>query len=242
MIKVAVCDDNKVFLDVLCRMAKRRLTKCNISYQIRDYLSGSVFLEHHKKEPFDVVLLDIVMPDMDGFQVAKEIRRISEKTYIIFITTENNLVYDSLDFRPFNFIPKDPPELLEAKFSRVINMLAKHLSASKPILIEMSFGENRYVEPSNIVCVQSKANYLNYILASGEYLHVRGKIDDALSNLSSQLFIRIHNRNIINMAHIKRIDYPNGEVIMDNGQEISISRTYKKEFDDVYTKYLRDFN
>lgn len=242
MVNVAICDDNKAFLDLLCRMADELLTECMVTHRISDYLSGTVFLEHHRKNPFDVVFLDIVMPDMGGFEVAKEIRRISEKTYIIFVTTESNLVYDSFDFRPFNFIPKESPELLESKFSRVVNMLAKHLSASKPICLEMSFGEKKFVAPSAIIYVQSKANYLNYILENGEYLHIRGKIDNALSILSPQLFMRIHNRNIINMAHIKRIDYPNGEVIMDNGQQISISRTYKKEFDDVYTKYLRDYN
>lgn len=242
MVNVAVCDDNKAFLDVLCRMTDGKLRECGVAHIISDYLSGKVFLEHHRKEPFDVVFLDIVMPDTDGFEVAKEIRKISEKTYIIFVTTESNLVYDSLDFRPFNFIPKDSPELLEAKFSRVVNMLARHLSACKPICLEMAFGERRFVEPSSIIYVQSKANYLDYILSTGDTLHIRGKIDDALSVLSPQLFNRIHNRNIINMSHIKRVDYPNGEVIMDNGHEISISRTYKRDFDDAYTKYLRDFN
>lgn len=242
MVTVAICDDNKVFLDVLCRMTDEKLRECGVAHKISDYLSGKVFLEHHRIDPFDVVFLDIVMPDPNGFDVAKKIREISEKTYIIFVTTESNLVYDSFDFRPFNFIPKDSQELLEAKLSRVINMLAKHLSACNPICLEMAFGEKRFVEPSSIISVQSKANYLDYILSTGETIHIRGKIDDALSVLSPQIFSRIHNRNVINMSHIKRVDYPNGEVIMDNGHEISISRVYKKDFDEVYTRYLRDFN
>lgn len=242
MIKVAVCDDNKVFLDVLKRMANRRLTECNVTHQITDYLNGAVFLEHHKKEPFDVVFLDIIMPDMDGFEVAKEIRRISEKTYIIFVTTESSLVYDSFDFRPFYFIPKGSSELLNVKLLQVIDKLGAHLSANKTICLEMSYGEKKYVEPARIVSVQSKANYLDYCLSNCERLHVRGKMEDAEKILSPNLFVRIHNRNIVNMAHIKMVDYPNSMVIMSDGQEISISRSYKKEFDDIYTKFLRDFS
>ena len=242
MIRVAVCDDNKVFLDVLCRMADSGLEKCNVAHQICDYLSGTVFLDHHRKEPLDVVFLDIVMPELDGFEVAKEIRMISEKTYIIFVTSESSLVYDSFDFRPFNFVTKGSPELLETRFLRVVDKLAAHLSANKAICLNMAFGEKKYVEPIKIVSIQSKANYLDYILIGSEQIHVRGKLDDSLNILSPRLFVRVHNRNIINMAQIKMVDYPNSEIIMKDGQKISISRTYKMGFDEVYTKYLRDFS
>lgn len=124
MVNVAICDDNKVFLNVLCRMIDEELKQCGVAHKISEYLSSKVFLEHHSIERFDVVFLDIVMPGLNGFDVAKDIRKISEKTYIIFVTTESNLVYDSFDFRPFNFISKESQELLEAKLSRVINMLA----------------------------------------------------------------------------------------------------------------------
>ena len=106
----------------------------------------------------------------------------------------------------------------------------------------MSYGEKKYVEPARIVSVQSKANYLDYCLSNCERLHVRGKMEDAEKILSPNLFVRIHNRNIVNMAHIKMVDYPNSMVIMSDGQEISISRSYKKEFDDIYTRFLRDFS
>lgn len=241
MIKVAVCDDNKVFLDMLSRTISETLSECGVSHQITNYLSGIVFLDHHKKELFDVVFLDIVMPEQDGFEVANEIRKISEKTYIIFVTTEDGLVYDSLDFRPFHFVPKTSTELLKSRLTHVINKLADHLAANKPIYLEMAFGEKKYVEPSKIISVTSKANYIDYYLLSEDKLHIRGKMDDAERILSPKLFVRVHNRSIVNMANIKRVDYPNNRVIMVNGQEINISRAYKHEFDESYTKYLRDF-
>lgn len=67
-------------------------------------------------------------------------------------------------------------------------------------------------------------------------------MEDAENILSPRLFARIHNRNIINMAHVKRPDYPNNQIIMNGDRTINISRKYKKEFDEAYTKYLRDFS
>lgn len=242
MINVAVCDDNKAFLELMCRTVNEMMTEFGVAFQVTDYLSGTVFLEHHKQEPFDVVFLDIVMPKQNGFEIAKEIRKISEKTYIIFVTTEDGLVYDSFDFRPFHFVPKSSSELFKARLYHVIEKLVAHLSAKRPIYLEMAFGEKRYVEPEEIISVTSKANYIDYCLSSGEILHIRGKLEDAEKLLSPRLFVRVHNRSIINMARLKRIDNPNNRVFMSNGQEVNVSRRYKKELDDVYTKYLKDFS
>lgn len=241
MVRVAVCDDNKVFLEMLVRMVKEKLEEYNVANRITDYMSGTVFLEHHKKEPFDIVFLDIIMPDMDGFEVAKEIRKISEKTYIIFVTTERSLVYDVFDFEAFDFVPKDSFELLEGKLNRVINRLSEHLSAYMKICLDISLGEKKVIEPCEIVWVQSKENYVDYVLITGEKLHIRGTIDSVLKILSPRLFVRIHNRNIVNMMHIIRIDYPNNEVIMRDSQRISISRKYKNELDMMYIKFNKDF-
>lgn len=241
MVRVALCEDNKVFLEILRRMVEERFEQCNVANRITDYMSGAVFLEHHKKEPFDIVFMDIFMPDMNGFEVAKEIRKKSEKTYIIFVTTERSLVYDVFDFEAFDFVPKDSRELLESKLTRVIKRLSEHLSAHMKICLDISFGEKKYIEPCEIVWVQSQGNYVDYVLISGEKLHIRGTIDSVLKILSPRLFVRIHNRNIVNMMHIIRIDYPNNEVIMRDGQRINISRKYKNELDMIYTKFNRDF-
>ena len=235
MINVAVCDDNKAFLELMCRTVNEMMEEFGIISQVTDYLSGTVFLEHHKQEPFDVVFLDIVMPNKNGFEIAKEIRKFSEKTYIIFVTTEDGLVYDSFDFRPFHFVPKSSSGLFKTRLYHVIEKLAAHLSAKRPVYLKMAFGEKRYVDPEEIISVTSKANYIDYCLLSGEILHIRGKLEDAEKLLSPRLFVRVHNRSIINMARLKRIDNPNNRVFMSNGQEVNVSRRYKKELNDVYT-------
>lgn len=151
------------------------------------------------------------------------------------------MVYDVFDFETFDFVPKDSPELLDGKLTRVIKRLLEHLSAYMKICLDISFGEKRYIEPCEIVWVQSRGNYVDYVLTSGEKLYIRGKIDSVLEILSPKIFVRIHNRNIVNMMHITRIDYPNNEVIMRDGQRIGISRKYKNELDMFYTRFNRDF-
>ena len=80
-----------------------------------------------------------------GFDVAKQMREISKDTYLIFITTESSLVYDSFDFQPFYFIPKGKPQVFEERLRHVAGKLALHTAANEKILIDGSFDNKFYV-------------------------------------------------------------------------------------------------
>lgn len=49
---------------------------------------GKAGLETYKKENFDLCILDVMMPEMDGFSLAKEIRKINNDIPIIFLTAK----------------------------------------------------------------------------------------------------------------------------------------------------------
>ena len=118
--KVAVCDDNKVMLEFISGKAEEALISLNIDHEISNFERGMDFLSRQEKTPFDVVFLDIRLPDIDGFEAAHRSKIMSEKTQIIFVTTESSLVYESFDYQPFNFIPKGKPDYLADKIHSVL--------------------------------------------------------------------------------------------------------------------------
>ena len=81
MIRVAICDDNKPTLDFLSRVIDDVMNENGMIHETSVYLSGSNFLTNHRNAPYDVVFLDIVMPELNGFDVAKQLRSISKNTY-----------------------------------------------------------------------------------------------------------------------------------------------------------------
>lgn len=242
MIHIAICDDNKPMLDFLNNKIEDILDENDFVHEIHVYRSGSAFLESHVQQPFDVVFLDIVMPEPDGFEVAKQVRKISRDTYIIFITTEDSLVYESFDFQPFYFIPKSKPKITEEKLKYVVNKLSMYMAASEKVLISGAYEDKRFVSPSEILYIKSSVNNIEYHLLNGATQSIRGKLDDILTSLNSYIFARTHNRYIVNMAHIDTTDYPNMEIRLDNGELIGISRGYKKEFEEAYLRYTRNFS
>ncbi len=241
MLKIAVCDDDRIMLDFVSKNADILLSQNRIEHTLTRFLSGLELLKAHKADPFDVVFLDIIMPETGGFDIAKEMRGLFQKTYIIFVTTESSLVYESFDFQPFYFIPKGSPKILAERLSHVVKRLAIHLSANKRIILKAPYGDEYSIDPMSIISAESSTKYVTYSFTDKPPLKIRQKLDEAQTALGSYLFVRIHNRFIVNMKFIKRIDYPNLEVTMNDGRTLNISRSYKKELERLYDIYLRNF-
>lgn len=238
--RVAVCDDNKVMLDFLTRQISDSLKMHHIEHEVNKFSCGTDFVVQHDQTPFDIIFLDIKMPDISGFEVAKKIRSQSENIYIIFITTEDSLVYDSFDFRPFNFIPKTDNDVFKIKLENVIGKLSDHIRENRPICLPLPFNKKKYAHPADIVYILSKSNYLD-IICQKETIHIRGKIESILELLSPKYFVRIHNRCIVNLKHLCRIDNTHFKALLDNNIELDISRPYKAALVEKYNVFLRDF-
>lgn len=239
--KAAVCDDNKVALEYITRKADEYFTSYGFPHEISSFLNGTDFIKQHRRTPFDVVFLDIKMPDIDGFEAAKQVRAISEKTYIIFITTESGLVYDSFDYHPFYFIPKGKTEILNEKLKSVIGKLVEQLRDNCTICLDMPHGEKKYVNTGSIIYAASKSNYVD-IVCKTETIHIRRKLDDILNELPPKSFARINNRFIVNMGTVCRVDNTRMKAVLFNDTELNISRRYKAEFSEKYNIFLRNYS
>lgn len=236
---IAVCDDNKITLNTLNEIISQELKRNSLYYEnISLFDSGRTLLDKYYKTHFDVIFLDIRMPGLSGFDVAAKLRDISNRTFIIFITTESELVFNAFDFQPFHFIRKNPPEYLEMQLKNVIKKLSRHIKQNDTIVLELAYSEKKRVRVRDIIYISSEKNYLIYHFMNSQ-IKLRGSITDASDKYLEYDFIRVHNRLLVNMKNISMIDFPNDEIKLKGGEVISIGRVYKKKLNEQYTLYLR---
>lgn len=239
--RIAICDDDQVYLNMISGILKSEFESRNIDCEMTPFLSCNEFLTEHRESNFDAVFLDIVMPETNGFEAAKELRKISEKTYVIFVTTENSLVYDSFEFQPFYFVPKGTKRFIEERLALVVNKLAIRFLADKQISLPLPYGKSVLLSPMQIMYLRSSANYTEYILTDNTAVRIRQKLDDAMNELNTSLFVRIHKSYAVNMKYIKNIDYSSYGLLLNDDTFLNISRKYKNDLEEAYCSYLRNF-
>ncbi len=82
MKKVAIIDDDADILEMLGKFLIR-----SEKFEISTYLNPASVLEVLKKGAYDLVLLDIMMPQLDGLQVLEEVKKVSPNTKVIMMTS-----------------------------------------------------------------------------------------------------------------------------------------------------------
>ena len=101
---IIICDDELAFANILKEKIEEICMGEKINIKVET--SGTTLLKNKDLDKLDAVFLDIEMPGMDGIKVADKIRKFNQYVHIVFVSNREELVYQSLVYRPFRFIRK----------------------------------------------------------------------------------------------------------------------------------------
>ena len=178
--------------------------------------------------PFDMYILDIDMPDMNGFDLANKIYEKYPDAVIIFCTMHDNLVYDSFRLNAFYFVRKSNlEEDLSYSLKKYISLRTHdtYIARTSAGIEKIPFDKIIYFEVAH--------NDLYIHLLDNSEIRERKSIQKLGTEISSAGFVQIGKSFLVNMRHIQKIkDY---SAVLSNGQIIEIP---KSQFSSVYKAYL----
>lgn len=241
MIKIAICDDEKIFVDILYSHLKSIFENMYIDVQFYLFQSASSLIRAYRTHNFDILFMDIDMPVMSGFDAAKEIRNMSLYTMIVFVTSKHDLVYNSFEYNPFYFICKSSHKNLLADLTHVSEKILIHSRQKMKIEIKDIILGKQYVPVGDILYIKSEKHYLLYYLNSNNSVPIkeRGKIGEKEVELLNFDFFRPHQRYLVNMNNINRFDAILNTIMMINNDLIPISKGLKSEALEKYRIFKR---
>ena len=213
--------------------------------------SGEKGIEAINKFKPDVVFLDIEMPRMNGFDMLEKFDKLFFD--VVFTTAYNKFAIKAFNYSALNYLlkPVDPEDLqktiqrIEEKKSTAskeqLNILLQNIkNLSQPVQrIALSTSDGLiFVETKDIMYCQAESNYTNVKLTNGKKILVAKTLKDIDETLSGKDFFRLHNSYLININQIKKfVRGDGGYVVMNDDTEITISRSRRDEFFEMFAKF-----
>ena len=242
MARIGVCDDSPEMAKRIAEAVKSAFESCGTVCETVIFTGGAEILNENQKNPFDVLFLDIDMPKMSGFEVAKALRDGFSDCIIVFVTSHSELVFDSLDFQPFNFIRKNGGGLLEDSIFKIAGKISFHLRQGETVLLEDRSAGKIPVMIKSIISAESSGHYLIYSTWENggiKKIISRGSISEQEEFFEKYGFARSHKGFEVNLNHIKRFNSAKRVLGMTGEIEIPIGKKHREQLEEKYRLFLR---
>lgn len=218
MIRIAICDDENRILEDLSRMVLELIPDADVSA----FGEGRALIDSADKAGYDVVLLDIDMPDLNGLEVALSFQAADRKPLIIFVTSHDELVYDSLQLHPFGFVRKS---YLDKELKKVLEDAVEEVSSrDKHFFFHTASGDIK-LQLDDILYFESEGNYTKIKTGSDEF-RFRETMQALEMSLKSDGFIRVHKGFLVNQEAVKIIN--SDKLVLNDNTEIPFGRSYQE--------------
>lgn len=225
MIYIAIIDDDEKDIELLVSNLKRYFDDKNMAISIQLYRSAKHFLERFEKQ-FNLIFFDVEMPELDGINLAREIRKKDDAVRIIFVSWHPKYALDGYGLNALSFLVKPITyQSLSLKMNGILPYIAEDIE--KQITFKYR-DEIKAVYIKNIVSVTVYGHYLEIRLCDGTSFENRGTLAELLKQLPTPLFTRCSHSDIVNIKFIKEIK--DNVVVMIDNRIIPISRNKKKDF------------
>ncbi|HBB72451.1 MAG TPA: DNA-binding response regulator [Ruminococcus sp.] len=227
--RIAVCDDEQRFLDDISGIIEDIYKSLDIITE--RFTDGNELLKSFRSAPYDLVFLDIEMPDMDGISLAEKLREMSNEVSIVFLTGHVEYAINGYEVNALRYLTKPADR---RKVKDVIDKVMGDLNKDKIIWIRTDMGEMK-LKLSDILFIESQ-NQNVVINTSLDSYSVRGNMNDYEANLTPEGFFRIHRSYLVSLGKIQRVSEK--DVIMDDGTSLPVSRSKRTALKDVLFSYM----
>lgn len=231
MIKIAIVEDNEKSGILIEKFVERYSSEHGVCLKTKRYLNALNFVSETEFD-YDVVLLDIEMPHMNGMDAAKYIRKNGNDAQIIFVTNMAQYAVEGYEVNALDFVVKPVSyATFSKKLDRAVRKVEELLDRHVTLFTKEGFTKV-YLDKVNYVEV--KAHSIIYHTDAAKF-EVRSSMKLTEALLKDKGFARCNNCYLVNLNNVYEIRKDDLKV----GEEwLPISRTKKKDFMVSLTVFL----
>ena len=233
---IAVCDDEALYREAVGQVICRWISMSgNNDTLLSLFDSSEELLEQFERScAIDLLFLDIKVPgELDGMNLAKEIRKINSDVHIVFITNYDEFVYEGYTVNALRYLRKP---ILDDDVFFCCSYVYNRIALQKHECIYFQSGNKRLtIKYAEILYAEIKSHSL-YVFTTRESTPIKLsiKLSELEQRLPPKLFALCHRSYIVNLSRIRLLTRT--RLVLTDGSSLPVSRTYSeklnKKFDD----------
>lgn len=230
MIRIAICDDEQKYIDILSKLLDKYMVQSKEKYFYETFLSGSVLLESDFSK-FDIIFLDVKMDTLNGITVAKVIKSKNETSIIFFVSAQLEYACNGYRVGVERYLLKST---IDTDFSECMNYAMTKIKANKDVLEIKFHSEITYIPLHSIIFIESKSRKLiiNTSKANAPKYECYNTIQSINDRLHKKGFIRCHQSFLVNSEYIMNIK--GFKFVLINQETVPISKNKLQEVKKQY--------
>lgn len=222
MICVAIIEDQEQDAGILRRCLEKYGAEIGEQFKISCFSSGLKFLENYQAR-FDLVFMDVEMPDLDGMTTARRLRDMDQQVRLIFVTNMAKYAVQGYSVGAMDYILK-PVRYSDIKMRMERIRGALRMREQKIVLPGQS--GVKILSVQDIVYIESVSHQITFHTVSGDHV-TRKSMTEWEQELEDKGFARCNTSYIVNLRHVQEVC---GNDVIVAGKTLPISRVRKQEF------------
>ncbi|MCD8342036.1 MAG: LytTR family DNA-binding domain-containing protein [Clostridiales bacterium] len=233
MTRVAIVEDDPIYSDQLQQYLNRYEQESGEKFLPVCFSDGVDLVEHYSAD-YDILLLDIEMPGLDGMTAAERIRKVDREVVIIFITNMSQYAIQGYAVEALDYVLKP---ISYYSFTQCIQRAMERMRRRTKQFHSVSTGkgETRKLELSQIYFMEVQKHTLIYHTTEGE-ITASGAMSEVEQELQGRFF-RCNKGYLVNLEHVSSIQ---GDLVTVGGQQLQVSRAKKKPLLDALNNYINE--
>ena len=230
-LRVAVCDDEKCSRREIVDICKS-LGKVS---SIDEYISGVDILNHYeeRENPYDIVILDIIMPGISGIEAARGIRKFDRNVIIIFSTTSKEDAVSGYEVFAFGYLVKP---VSRKKLKDLLEYAIQRLEQNEKVITVHFAHKYERIPISDIVFIEKAPESKQiHIQLRDKRMVCSSTLRKIIQSLPSDIFSMISQSIIVNMHFVKRVDKNSRNLYTEYPHPLTIARP---RMNDVLNSFL----
>lgn len=224
MIRVAIVEDEPAEAERLQSLLARYSREKGVQFEVQTYTSALTFLAEYNRT-VDIVFMDIELPDVNGMEISRRLRKQDAAVMIVFVTNMAQFAVQGYEVAAQDFIVKP------AQYGEFALKLAK-------ALVQLDRQADRYIRLTCngvVRCIGLNALYYVEVIehliiyhTEGGNIEVTGSLKAAEQQLAGRGFVRCNSCYLVNLRAVREVN--DTDAVLVSGDRLRVSRSKRKAF------------